>query len=187
VADKGYTGGGNPVRTPYCGRGSRIPRTRPTGPMPGFALPVSARTRSSRAGGSCANSAAAVGAPGQFAKPSTSFKPARPPDEERSVLATATEIVTTAGLRHVPAGIAVGGFQGSGHKGTEREDNVNRLICIRGSASPGHSYPMTPLHVINTGQSPMKVTFSANPRDAMAWLRISPVELPPRGNLRPSR
>jgi uncharacterized membrane protein len=57
---------------------------------------------------------------------------------------------------------------------------VNPLICIRGSASPGHSYPMTPLYVRNTGDSPMEVTFSANPGDAMTWLKVSPVEILPR-------
>ena len=62
---------------------------------------------------------------------------------------------------------------------TDREENVNPLICIRGSASPGHSYPMTPLYVSNTGDSPIKVTFSANPGDAMTWLKVSPVEIPP--------
>jgi len=38
--------------------------------------------------------------------------------------------------------------------GTSREEDVNQLICIRGSASPGHSYPMTPLYVKNTGGFP---------------------------------
>jgi hypothetical protein len=56
---------------------------------------------------------------------------------------------------------------------------VNPLICIRGSASPGHSYPMTPLYVKNAGNAPMKVTYSANPADAMAWLKVSPVEILP--------
>ena len=56
---------------------------------------------------------------------------------------------------------------------------MNPLICIRGSASPGHSYPMTPLHVSNTGDSPMEVTFAANPGDAMSWLKVSPVEILP--------
>ena len=57
---------------------------------------------------------------------------------------------------------------------------MNPLICMRGSASPGHSYPMTPLHLTNTGDSPIHVTYSANPADAMAWLKVSPVEIPPR-------
>ena len=56
---------------------------------------------------------------------------------------------------------------------------MNPLICIRGSASPGHSYPMTPLHLKNTGDSPMEVTYSANPGAAMAWLKVSPVEILP--------
>jgi hypothetical protein len=56
---------------------------------------------------------------------------------------------------------------------------VNPLICIRGSASPGHSYPMTPLHVSNTGSSPVKVTFSVNPGDATTWLKVSPAEILP--------
>ena len=56
---------------------------------------------------------------------------------------------------------------------------MNPLICIRGSASPGHSYPMTPLSLKNTGDSPMEVTYSANPGDAMSWLKISPVEILP--------
>jgi hypothetical protein len=56
---------------------------------------------------------------------------------------------------------------------------VNPLICIRGSASPGHSYPMTPLYVRNTGGSPVKVTVSVNPADAMTWLKVSPAEILP--------
>ena len=63
---------------------------------------------------------------------------------------------------------------------------MNPLICIQGSASPGHSYPMTPLSVKNAGESPMQVTYSANPAGAMAWLKVSPVEILP-GNLRASR
>jgi hypothetical protein len=56
---------------------------------------------------------------------------------------------------------------------------VNPLICIRGSASPGHSYPMTSMEVTNTSKSPVEVTYSANPASAMAWLKASPVEVPP--------
>ena len=56
---------------------------------------------------------------------------------------------------------------------------MNPLICIRGSASPGHSYPMTPLSLKNTGDSPMEVTYSANPADAMTWLKVSSVEILP--------
>ncbi len=56
---------------------------------------------------------------------------------------------------------------------------MNPLICIRGSASPGHSYPMTPLDLRNTGNSPMEVTFSVNPGYATTWLKVSPVKIPP--------
>jgi uncharacterized membrane protein len=56
---------------------------------------------------------------------------------------------------------------------------MNPLICIRGSASPGHSYPMTPLHVKNTGNSPSNVTVSVNPASAATWLRVSPVKVLP--------
>jgi hypothetical protein len=70
------------------------------------------------------------------------------------------------------------GVPGNRRKLTARED-VNPLICIRGSASPGHSYPMTPLDVKNTGNSPMTVTYSVNPADAMTWLKVSPVEILP--------
>ena len=38
---------------------------------------------------------------------------------------------------------------------------------------------MTPLYVKNTGDSPMVVTYSANPGDAMTWLKVSPVEILP--------
>jgi hypothetical protein len=62
---------------------------------------------------------------------------------------------------------------------TDCEEDMNPLICIRGSASPGHSYPMTPLHLSNPGDSPMKVAFSANPGEAMSWLKVSPVEILP--------
>jgi len=66
-----------------------------------------------------------------------------------------------------------------GRRETDREEDVNPLICIRGSASPGHSYPMTPLGVKNAGGSPLEVTYSANPAAAMGWLKVSPVEILP--------
>jgi hypothetical protein len=56
---------------------------------------------------------------------------------------------------------------------------VNPLICIRGSASPGHSYTMTPLHVKNAGNTPLEVAFSVNPSDATTWLKASPVKILP--------
>ncbi len=56
---------------------------------------------------------------------------------------------------------------------------MNPLVCIRGSASPGHSYPMTPLHVTNTGTTPEKIVLSANPGDALAVLKAPPVTIAP--------
>lgn len=56
---------------------------------------------------------------------------------------------------------------------------MNPLICIRGSASPGHSYTMTPLAVKNAGTSPIDVTISVNPASAATWLKASPVRIPP--------
>ena len=58
---------------------------------------------------------------------------------------------------------------------------MNPLVCIRGSASPGHSYPMTPLRVTNTGAAPEKIVLSANPGDALAVLKA------PRWTIAPGR
>src|SRR5258705_10485612 len=38
---------------------------------------------------------------------------------------------------------------------------------------------MTPLNVKNAGDSPLEVTYSANPGYAMTWLKVSPVEILP--------
>jgi hypothetical protein len=38
---------------------------------------------------------------------------------------------------------------------------------------------MTALNVKNAGDSPMEVTYAANPADAMTWLKVSPVEILP--------
>jgi hypothetical protein len=51
----------------------------------GSAPLVSAPMPSSRPGASCACSAAALGAPGSSPRPSTSFRPAKSNDEQRSV------------------------------------------------------------------------------------------------------
>jgi DDE superfamily endonuclease/Helix-turn-helix of DDE superfamily endonuclease len=85
LADKGYAGAGDHVRIPTGAAASPPPRRTPTAPMPSYAAPASAPTPSSKPGGSCANSAAAPGAPGNWPKPSTSFKPAKPEDEKGSV------------------------------------------------------------------------------------------------------
>jgi hypothetical protein len=60
----------------------------------------------------------------------------------------------------------------------DREEFMNPLICIQGSASPGRSYPMTPLHVKNSGHSPAKVSYAVNPAGAKTWLRVSSMEIP---------
>lgn len=81
LADKGYIGAGEHVLT-RTGAGTSPPRRRPpTPPTPGSARPVSGPTPSSRPGPSCPHCAAAPGAPGRSPKPSTSCRPARPPDE----------------------------------------------------------------------------------------------------------
>jgi hypothetical protein len=89
--------------------------------------------------------------------------------------------VTVIGLRRAPVDIAVGSVavRDEEFRATDCEEDVNPLICIRGSASPGHSYPMTPLYLRNTGDSPVQVTYSANPGYAMSWLKASPVEILP--------
>jgi uncharacterized membrane protein len=41
---------------------------------------------------------------------------------------------------------------------------------------------MTTLDVTNTGKSAVEITYSANPADAMTWLKASQVEVPPGGS-----
>ena len=83
LADKGYRGAGDHVRTPYGEETSPHRRKTRTAPTPSYAPPASAPTPSSRPGASCANSAAARGRPGSWPKPSTSFRPARSEDRGR--------------------------------------------------------------------------------------------------------
>ena len=85
LADKGYTGAGAPVITPYRGRNKPASQKDANRAHAMLALPVSEPTPSSRPGGSCANSAAAPGGPGNSPKPSTSSRPARSQDEKGSV------------------------------------------------------------------------------------------------------
>jgi hypothetical protein len=54
LADKGYIGAGQHIRTPYRGRANQNRRRRPTGPTPSSAVPASEPTPSSRPGRSCA-------------------------------------------------------------------------------------------------------------------------------------
>jgi DDE superfamily endonuclease/Helix-turn-helix of DDE superfamily endonuclease len=81
LADKGYIGAGEHIRTPYKGRSKPSRRRTPTGPMPGSAPPASAPMPSSNPGASCASSAAAPGAPVSSPRPSTSCRPAKSEDE----------------------------------------------------------------------------------------------------------
>ena len=85
LADKGYIGAGQHVRTRTGGGTSQNHRRPPTALTPSSAHPASEPTPSSRPGGYCANSAAAPGAPGNSPKPSMSFRPARSPDEKGSL------------------------------------------------------------------------------------------------------
>jgi len=86
LADKGYAGAGEHVQIPYTGAGaSPPPRRRPTAPTPACAHQASAPTPSSEPGASCADSAAALGVPGSWPRPSTSFRLAESEDE-RSAL-----------------------------------------------------------------------------------------------------
>jgi hypothetical protein len=81
LADKGYAGAGNHVRTPHKGRNkpeSQKAANRAHAKL--RAAPVNVRTLSSSPGASCANSAAAHGRPGSSPRPSTSCGPARSQD-----------------------------------------------------------------------------------------------------------
>ena len=85
LADRGYTGAGDPLITPYKGRGKPVSQKD--------ANRAHARLRSpgERANAQLKNwrilrkLPAAPGAPGSSPKPSMSFKPARSQDEKRSL------------------------------------------------------------------------------------------------------
>ena len=85
LADKGYAGAGDHVRIPYRGRGKPASQKDANRAHASSAARENARTPSSKSGASCANSAAAPGAPGSLPKPSTSSKPVRSEDEKGSV------------------------------------------------------------------------------------------------------
>jgi hypothetical protein len=85
LAHKGYTGAGTRVITPTAAGTSQPRKKAANRAHARLRARASAPTNSSRPGISCANSAAAPGAPGSSPKPSTSFKPAKSPDENRSV------------------------------------------------------------------------------------------------------
>jgi hypothetical protein len=103
---------------------------------------------------------------------------------DQALAVSAGTVVTITGFRRMtvdtPVRSAAVWMRNSGQlTETDREVDVNPLICIRGSASPGHSYPMTPLHVRNIGGAPTQVPFSVNPGDATTWLKVTPVEILP--------
>ena len=77
LADKGYAGAGDQVRTPYRGRGKPASQKDANRAHAQLRSRASAPTPSSRPGASCANSAAAPGKPGSWPKRSTSFKRTR--------------------------------------------------------------------------------------------------------------
>jgi hypothetical protein len=81
LADKGYHGAGEHIHTPYKGRNKLPSQKAANRAHAPCALPVSGPTPSSRPGTYCANSAAARGVPGSSPRRSTSFRPARSPDE----------------------------------------------------------------------------------------------------------
>ena len=80
LGDKGYLGEEH-IRTPYRAGTSPPRRRTPTGLTPGSAPPANAPMPSSNPGASCASSAAALGAPVSWPRPSTSCRPAKSEDE----------------------------------------------------------------------------------------------------------
>ena len=84
LGDKGYLGEDD-IRTPYRGRGKPASQKEATGLMPGSAPPANEPMPSSSPGASCVSFAAARGAPGNWPRPSTSFRPAKSEDEKGSL------------------------------------------------------------------------------------------------------
>jgi len=82
LAGKGYHGAGAPVLTPYRGRNKPASQKDANRAHAQLRSPASAPTPSSKPGASCAHSAAAHGRPASWPRPSTSFRPARPDDED---------------------------------------------------------------------------------------------------------
>jgi hypothetical protein len=83
LADKGYHGAGDHIRTPCKGRNkpeSQKAANRAHAKLRGPGERVNAQLKP---GASCANSAAAPGRPGNWPKPSTSFKSARPKERKK--------------------------------------------------------------------------------------------------------
>jgi hypothetical protein len=68
LADKGYTGAGDHIRTPYKGRNKPASQKAANRPTPSCAALANAPTPSSKPGASCANSVAAPWQAGKLAK-----------------------------------------------------------------------------------------------------------------------
>jgi hypothetical protein len=81
LADKGYAGAGEYIHVPYRGRGKPASQKDANRAHAQLCSRAGAPTPSSRPGASCADSAAARGAPGSWPKRSTSCRPARSQDE----------------------------------------------------------------------------------------------------------
>ncbi len=76
LADKGYHGAGDHIPTPYKGKDKPESQKAANRAHATLRALASASTPSSKPGASCANSAAARGGPGNWPKPSMSFRPA---------------------------------------------------------------------------------------------------------------
>src|SRR2546430_10824374 len=88
---------------------NRLRRRPPTVPTPNYAVPANAPTPSSKPGASCANSAAARGAPGNWPRPYTFFRPARSEDKKRS-LSRGPRGGAVVEVSFEPAAFGVGGL-----------------------------------------------------------------------------
>jgi DDE superfamily endonuclease len=85
LADKGYHGAGEYIRTPRKGKGKPESQKAANRAHARLRSPGERANAQLKPGASCENSAAAPGRPGTWPKPSTYFKPARTKDEARSV------------------------------------------------------------------------------------------------------
>ena len=85
LADKGYAGAGEHVQIPYRGRGKPASQKEANRAHARLRSPGERANAQLKPGASCANSAAALGVPGSWPRPSTSFRLAKSEDE-RSAL-----------------------------------------------------------------------------------------------------
>jgi hypothetical protein len=82
LADKGFTGAGEHIRTPYRGRNKPASQKDANRAHARLRSPGERANAQLKPGASCANSAAAPGRPDSSPRPSTYFRPARPEDED---------------------------------------------------------------------------------------------------------